>query len=241
MRLSGLHKGFTLVELVTVMILLSVLGVMTTRYISTGVDIYNGIADRDKSLNSIRFVMERLRREVANALPNSAIVDPDKQCLTFTPIIASSIYGDFPINPVSDATGTISAISDYTFASGDRAVVYLLNANELNDTDKVNTISAIDDAKETLSFSGEVSFSLNSPAKRVYIIRSNTVYCFSGSRLYRNEDDRGNVLMAEDVIGSFAASSATLQRNALIQVSFILDFDGQEVPIEQTLHINNTP
>jgi MSHA biogenesis protein MshO len=233
------QSAFTLVELVIVIVILSALGIMTSSYIGKGIDIYTGVADRDKSLNSVRFVMERLRREVSNALPNS--LELSDQCLTFTPIIASSVYSDFPISPSYGNTGTISPISDYNYTSGDKAVVYLLFADQLNSTDKVNTIASINTDKDTLTFDPAVSFSLNSPAKRIYIIQDTVSYCFIGDDLKRQVNDGEYVLMAENIKGNFKVSNATLQRNALVKVYFELDFDGQEVPIEQTLHVNNTP
>ena len=240
---GALQKGFTLVELVIVIVLLSVLGIMTSSYIGTGVDIYSDVAERDKELNSIRFVMERLRREVGNALPNSAVVGGN--CLTFTPIVASTVYGDdFPISSASATTGTIFPISEDI--SGAKATVYLLSESELT-SEKVQQIADYSADQDTVTFVDNlgviknVSFPLGSPAKRVYFIRDNTTYCFSGTNLYRRVNSGSDVLMAEDISGSFTASSATLQRNGLVQVSFELTFDGQEVPIEQTLHIYNTP
>ena len=235
-----MQKGFTLVELVIVIIMLSALGMMTSSYIGMGVDIYSDTAERDRSLNSVRFVMERLRREVSNALPNSASISAGGQCLTFTPIIASSLYSDFPISPLTGSTGTIAALPDYTFAAGDKAVVYLLAADELTGS-KVQTIDSINIDKDILTFSGSISFPLSSPAKRVYIIRDNISYYFSGTNVYRSSQCDSGVLMAENITGSFSVSDATLQRNALVQAVFNLDFDGQEVPVEQTLHINNVP
>lgn len=244
MRLTKRKLGFTLIELVLVILILSALGIATTRYIATGVDIYNGISERDKSLNSIRFVMERMRREISNALPNSAVVASD--CLAFYPIKSSSRYTDFPIYPVQASQGAISAISDYQYASGDRAVVYLLNESELsnleaNGSAKSHLISSVNSAKDTLYFSSDVSFSLSSPASRTYIINDSVSYCFSGNNLYRQENNATPVLMAEAVSGSFQVIDATLQRNSLVEVSFSLDFDGQEVAFEQALHINNVP
>ncbi len=234
-----LQKGFTLVELVIVIIILSALGIATSSYIATGVDIYTDITERDKSLNSVRFVMERLRREVSSALPNSAIVT--NGCLTFTPIIASSLYNDFPIAPLSASVGTIAPINDYSHQTGDKAVVYLLAQSELSGSDKVQPISAINAGKDTLNFGGDVSFSLASPAKRVYIIRDNITYYFSAGNLLRGSECVDGVLMANNISGSFSVSDATLQRNGLVQAIFTLDFDGQEVSIEQTLHISNVP
>lgn len=240
--MSVKQKGFTLIELVIVIIILSALGIMTSSYIATGVDIYSDITERDRSLNSIRFAMERLRREVADALPNSLAVDANTNCLTFRPIQASTLYAPgFPISPISASVATIAAISDYNFAGGDQAVVYLLNQSELNligNSAKVQPISAINSSKNQLSFAnGDISFPLASPAKRLYIIRDTVTYCFTGDNLVRD-----GVLMAENIKdGSFDVQDATLQRNGLLLVNFKLDFDGQEVDIDQTLSISNTP
>ncbi|MFT6985092.1 MAG: MSHA biogenesis protein MshO [Psychromonas sp.] len=240
---TALQKGFTLIELVMVIIILSALGIMTSSYIGTGVDIYTDITQRDRSLNSVRFVMERLRREVSNALPNSAVVTSGGQCLTFTPIIATSLYGsDFPILPISKASGAIATIpaGDYSFESGDKAVVYLLSSDEITNTGKVKTLVA-GTTNSRLMFVDADGFALASPAKRIYIIRNNISYYFSANQIFRGSQCDNGVLMAANITGSFAVEAATLQRNGLVQVTFNLDFDGQEVPVEQTIHINNVP
>ncbi len=239
--LKTVNKGFTLIELVIVIIILSALGIATSSYIATGVDIYTDISGRDKSLNSVRFVIERLRREVSNALPNSAVVNGS--CLTFTPIIASSLYNNsFPISPLSASSAYISPVPDYDFEDGDKAVVYLLNESELTgNKSKAFTINA---AKDTITFSATTSYPLSSPARRLYIIRNNITYCFTGSvikTVTRQDAGADTVLMAEELTGSFTVEDATLQRNSLVQVKFLLDFDGQEAAFEETLHINNVP
>lgn len=240
-----IEKGFTLIELVIVIIILAVLGIATSTYISTGVDIYSGVAERDKELNSNRFVMERLRRDILNALPNSLTVsdigNKSNQCLTFTPIIKSSIYTyDFPIFPITKITASIASIDDYSFSSGDEAAVYVLNPTELS-SDKVHTISKIEDDK--ITFTQMVSFPLSSPSKRVYIIRGTKSYYFNSADeliLANSCTSTGNT-MATDIRGTFEVLDPTLQRNGLAKVTFILDFDGQTTPIEQTLQVNNVP
>jgi MSHA biogenesis protein MshO len=236
-----LHKGFTLIELVVVIIILSILGIATSSYIASGVDIYSDISARDQSLNNIRFVMERLRREVSSALPNSAYLD-ENACLVFTPIVASSIYVDLPISPISSGSGKVSPIPDYQFlaTNADKAAVYLLSASELTtSSNKTHKITGLEGT--TISFDGSVSFDLDSPAKRIYIIRDNIRYCFSSSNLYRSVNGQNPILMAENLLGRFQVIDATLQRNSLVSSVFLLNFDGQEVAFEETLHINNVP
>lgn len=238
-HIAFINKGFTLIELVIVIVLLSALGIMTTTYISTGVDIYTDTTERDESLNSVRFVMERLRREVANALPNSAVVESAGQCLTFKPIIASSIYGgDFPIFPLNASSGGIAPIN--IDMSNAQAVVYLLSASELTSS-KVQAIGDYSAGQPIVTFSGSISFPLSSPAKRVYFINDTVTYCFSADNLYRRINSGGDQLMAENVTGSFQVSDATLQRNGLVLTTFIMNFDGQSASVTQTLPINNVP
>lgn len=249
---SLINKGFTLVELVIVIIVLSIIGIATTSYISTGVNIYTDVADRDKSINSLRFVIERMRREVANALPNSAVITGD--CLTFTPIIASSLYGnDFPIAPLQAGSASIATIEKDTngnnqVENGDRAVVYMLDSSDLNSvgSEGKNKVISINNAQNVITFTntnadGVASYPLGSPAKRIYFINGNVSYCFVNDEIRRTDSDASNVLMAENVSGSFTVADATLQRNALVQVKFLLDFDDQKGAFEETLHINNVP
>lgn len=235
---SAINKGFTLIELVIVIVLLSALSIMTSSYISTGVDIYSDVAERDGSLNSVRFVMERLRREVANALPNSAF-STTGQCLTFTPILASSIYGsDFPISPSSRNSGTIAPIPFDISAA--KAVVYLLSSNELT-SNKVQAINDYSAGQTALTFPSSISFPWSSPARRVYIVKDTVTYCFRSNNLYRTVNSEPETLMGEEIEGRFQVSDATLQRNGLVLTTYIMTFDGQSVPVEQTLPINNVP
>ena len=234
-------QGFTLIELVIVIIILGAIGIATSGYIATGVGIYTDISERDSELSSTRFVMERLRRDVLNALPNSLVVSVDQQCLSFTPIIKSSIYGvGFPISPLNKISASIATIENYSYESGDRAAVYMLDETELDgSTGQVHEISNV--AGEVITFNATASFPLSSPSKRLYIIRDTFQYCFSGNSLYLTVNNSPSVLMANDVEGEFDVAQTTLQRNGLAKVRFLLDFDGQEVPIEQTLHVNNVP
>ena len=67
------EKGFTLVELVTVIVILGVLAVSTTSFIQFGTKSYTDAVDREEITSTARFVIERLNREVRNSLPNSVL------------------------------------------------------------------------------------------------------------------------------------------------------------------------
>jgi len=233
------HKGFTLIELVVVILIMSTIGIMTASYVRNSMDIYTHITTLDKSLDNVRFVMERLRREVGNALPNSISVKG--RCLTFTPIFDDSIYGnDFPINPRMARQGTIAPIS--SDIKGSKAVVYALTPDEaLVTSNKSYLVHSYNRANNKIQFADNVSFQASSPEKRIYFIKDKTTYCFNDMNLYRQINDQEKVLMGENMTGNFFTNETKLTSHSLLQVQYISHFDGQEVAFEQTLHINNKP
>ena len=234
-----LRKGFTLIELVIVILIMSALGMMTTSYIRNSVDLYTNITTLDKSLGSVRFVMERLRREVGNALPNSIIVK--NSCLTFTPIIDNSIYGtDFPISSHFAKKAFIAPISNNI--NGSKAVVYILTTDELLEgSNKSHLVQGYNAENKSIIFSEKISFPISSPTKRVYFVKDKTTYCFNKNNLYRRINEGEFILMAEHLSGYFFHKEAALKNHFLVQVKYNIDVEGKEVPIEQILRINNKP
>ena len=57
MRTSRLSSGFTLIELVTVILVLAIVSVGVGSYITFGVDIYRDAIGRDRQINESRFVI----------------------------------------------------------------------------------------------------------------------------------------------------------------------------------------
>lgn len=238
------QHGFTLIELVISIIILAVIGIATSSYIATALTIYSNTSDQDAALSSSRFAMERLRRDILNALPNSLVVSTDKKCLTFMPIVDVTVYeNDMPISPASSTTATIAPFEKEGVINGltnKNAGIYLLKESDLR-TDKVQQFTDVDGT--TITFNGDISFSRGSPAKRIYIFDEPKSYYFNTANEFRYADSCNDIgsLMASNIKGEFEVEAPTLQRNGLAKVTFTLDFSGQDVPIEQTLHVNNVP
>ena len=57
----GRHKGFTLVELVTVIIVLGIVSIGVTSFIRSGVQIFNDVSERDELLSQSRFQKQYLQ------------------------------------------------------------------------------------------------------------------------------------------------------------------------------------
>ena len=146
-------SGFTLLELIIVIIILGVMSVGISGFITLSTQTYLNVTERDELLSSARFAVERLNRELRNAVPNSirTIVDnntsPTKQCIEFIPIKASTVYTDIPVkpDPESNQVSVVSFnISQSTFYScpiapasncNDYIVVYPLEESDVYNFD----------------------------------------------------------------------------------------------------------
>lgn len=88
------RRGFTLVELLVVMVILAILAVGVSSYIGIGARMYSDAAEREQVLGQSRFVIERMARELRNATPNSVRVKSLglTHCIEFTPFSGSGSY-----------------------------------------------------------------------------------------------------------------------------------------------------
>lgn len=93
-------RGFTLIELVAVIIILSIISIGVTNFIGTSTQIYIDTAERDEILAKSRYTVERLNRSIRYGLPNSLRVtshtgtggDVESHCLELVPIEWSTFY-----------------------------------------------------------------------------------------------------------------------------------------------------
>jgi len=93
-------RGFTLIELVVVIIILGIVGTMTSRFLSQSVELYSNSALQQQRIAESRFVLERLNREVSGIHPFS-LRDPfasdltyQGKCIEYIRISAVSSYLD---------------------------------------------------------------------------------------------------------------------------------------------------
>jgi MSHA biogenesis protein MshO len=275
-RIKG--AGFTLLELIIVIIILGVMSVGIAGFISLTTQTYLNVTERDKLLSSARFAVERLNREVRNAVPNSLRVKNNtvSQCLEFTPIKASTIYIDIPVVPdpksgemtvvaFEDSTGSPFACSGFCL---DYIVVYPLKSEDIYDFN-VNTgngkVTAFKPFSNLVSDIWTIPirpnlgmvFDEHSPTRRAYVFDYPVSYCVIDSELRRYyghnltaeqslQPTGGFSLMAENLLFDdsdlpFKVLSATLQRNALVQIKLNFDRDEEIISFNNDIHIKNIP
>lgn len=215
--------GFTLVELVTVIIVLGVVSVGISGFIRTGVEIYSDVTERDQLLGDSRFVVERINRELRMAIPNSARVTANSsgtiQCVEFVPSEWVSFYTSLSVLPDTSTQATVVEWGNnpdgFIWQAGDFAVVYPTNNNEVYDVSlnkRIQITACTDDGPDSACFSADdpngtvqltlaAAFDDHSPASRLYIARRTVSYCANSSNrsIFRNE---GNITESQLVYSS---------------------------------------
>ncbi|MCS6154535.1 type II secretion system protein [Shewanella baltica] len=186
-RMQTSKRGFTLVEMVTVILILGILVVGVSSFIIFGTRIFVESSSVDQVLSQSRFAVERMTRELRSALPNSLRVNTDSltyQCIEFVPIEASTTYLTMPIIPDAAASTGIVILDNTASAIRVNQFAWIY---PLIDTDvyssarqkraQVKTI-AISGNQVTLTFTAPTRFAEASPRQRIYFGSSPVSYCF---------------------------------------------------------------
>jgi len=96
--------GFTLMEMVVVIVLIGILAGGTMTFLTRSTQSYVNTSQRTELASTGRLAIERIARELRNALPNS--IRTNASCIEFMPIVASGNYQD---RSLTYSTGTASA------------------------------------------------------------------------------------------------------------------------------------
>lgn len=206
---ARVESGFTLLELIIVIIILGVMAVGITGFITLTTQTYLNVTERDELLANARFVVERLNREIRDAVPNSVRVmnNNSEQCIEFVPILASTTYIDIPVAP-DIARDEITAIpfSDkngnaYECSScNDQVLVYPLSPDEVYDNHNnlsgkvfnIDTFASPAPNQWTMPIkNGDVIFQDDSPTQRLYVANQQVSYCVRFGQVFRYSNPLG--------------------------------------------------
>ena len=202
------QRGITLIELVIVMVILGAVSIGIANFIRSSVQNVVGINDREQLLSGARFPVERIKRELEGAIPNSIRVNKQvgEHCIQFVPFSWSTVYLDLPLANTSDTQVEMPIVAPvdingdiFTITPGsDSAIVYPLRADDIYNASNINTelrkirdidacvggsCTAFTDNALALTLSN--GFTDGSPAERVYIAGDAVSFCVVNNTLVR--------------------------------------------------------
>jgi MSHA biogenesis protein MshO len=202
------QKGVTLLELIIVLVILGAVSVGIATFVRSSVDSVVLISQREQLLSTSRFALERLRKEIERAIPNSIRVNKQagEHCLQFVPFNWVSAYLDLPVAQSADYAASLPIIGPQQIdgtpyqitPNSELAIVYPLQPDEIydvasmsNQLRKVRNVTACPSADCTtytgnvLNLTLENGFPESSPAERVYFASEAVNFCVVNNTLVR--------------------------------------------------------
>lgn len=191
MNRSFLHKansGFTLIELITVIVVLSIVGGIGSSFLITSINSYNDVQEKNKMISKGRLVLEQMTRQLRIAVPNSLRVSPSGNCIEFLPIAGGANYlTELP--DTENGAPEVSSVTTSPFVLGLSAarhvVVGALNVGDIytlgSPASRVS-IAALSAGPpySSVSFTANHRFISNSINQRIYIADDPIRFCLSG-------------------------------------------------------------
>lgn len=259
------QSGFTLVELVMVIVLLGIVATISVQFVALStVGALDVSSRQQRALQSV-VISEQITREVREAFPLS--VRANGQCLEWLPIIAATSYDTLTMGP--DFDGVAIVPFGRVVPAGARLIVFGYGSaqSDLYTSETPGPVSPVIETvaldAETVTLSEPHRFRERSPQKRLYAVDGPISICQIGQRLYRfSEYSRSEsqpmanalngsanrtreVMNANLVVNTFSLRVVppSLRRAAVVNFRFqLVSDDGSETTnVSQEVQIRNVP
>lgn len=255
-------RGFTLIELVVVILLLGVMTTFTSQFISTGTQLYADASAREQLMSDVRFGVERLNREVRDALPGTLSVSSDGQCVSFWPLSAVSRYVSLPLATPGNLT-FLSPMSGSVQVS-DYAVVYPvgMSPSAPYGCSAGLCVAQVSSAPALVSGESELwsvglsaipsgafgGFAAESPGKRLFFARERVTFCRNSLNQLTRESVRlvsgttSRSVMAEHLTQvRFYQDPQSFHHQGELGVNLTFSQRGETVQFSHKVEVNNVP
>ncbi len=260
------QPGFTLVELVMVIVLLGIVATISVQFVSLSTRGALDVGNRQARALQAVVISEQITREIREAFPLS--VRENGMCIEWLPVLGATSYQSLPSGPDFDEVGIVPFGNRIENA---RLVVYGYGSaqDDLYDSKNPGPISpeipAIEADDETVTIPGTDGhrFRERSPQKRIYAVGDRISICQTGGWLYRfsgythlpdqpsfselnGKTSRKREVMSANLKENslnLQVTPASLQRSAVVAFEFELENrdDQETTKVSQEVQIRNVP
>ncbi|HMW50239.1 MAG TPA: prepilin-type N-terminal cleavage/methylation domain-containing protein, partial [Cellvibrionaceae bacterium] len=215
---KGRQRGFTLVELIFVLVILGLVGAIGSSFLVDTMDMYQRTTNRVKVMQKGRVAIEQMSRYLRAAVPNSVRISSTGKCLEFVPVVAGGYYMNQLADSENGGTASSSVVIaplSYSGSAATQLIVAPLSSADIYTTASTSsraTVSAV--GANSITLSGAKLFTRNSPARRYYLASNPKRFCLLSGSLYRYS---GYGFLTAALDDSNPGGSADLMLNQLNQ------------------------
>lgn len=261
------ESGFTLIEMVVVIVIVGILSALGGQFIVAPITGYIDLSRRTRLVDQAEMVLRRMQRDIRHALPNSIRIDTSGQYLEMVNTVDGGRYRRY-LDPVSggdildfsvvdtgfDVLGQLSQIP----VAGDRLVVYNISPSGTSGNAYASTPDnvAIIGSGSTVShinLSPAFSFASSSPYQRFFIADQPVTYACEGGELNRYDSYTLTATQPAPPVGVSALVSRSVsncqfsydpgasQRAGLVTLELSLSESGETITLLHQIHVVNAP
>lgn len=249
-------SGFTLIELVAVIVILSIIATIGTGFVVKTTESYQRTQTRALLVNTSRQALERMTRQLRIALPYSVVPTNGDNCLKFMPIAAGGNY----FNSVPDDENLAPAVQ--TIAASPVAIDFgvpryitigAMHPDEIYDTSDTSITGYAGYSSGALQLSSAKTWQRNSINKRYYLLDNPQAFCVVGNELRFYEGINlnatdvdvtdGHSIIARNINSTapFALAAGSENRNTAITISLDFSSGGETINYTHQVLIRNVP